>query len=107
MVAEGYGATGVRVEMDDDLEPALRAALASRRPTVLHLIIDRRWVSVDRLDDAAPKPEPEPEPEPEPMVADEASEPGRAPDLAGEAAPEVDAAPGTDAAPEDGAVPET
>jgi hypothetical protein len=53
MVAEGFGAAGVRVETDDEFEPALRAALGSRRPTVLHLVIDRRWVSVDRLDDAA------------------------------------------------------
>ncbi|MFH1475644.1 MAG: thiamine pyrophosphate-dependent enzyme [Chloroflexota bacterium] len=52
MVAEGYGATGVRVETDEAFEPALRAALGSRRPTVLHLVVDRRWVSVDRLDDA-------------------------------------------------------
>ena len=53
-VAEGFGATGVRVATDEDFEPALRAALASRRPTVLHLVVDRRWVSVDRLDDEAP-----------------------------------------------------
>jgi acetolactate synthase-1/2/3 large subunit len=115
MVAEGYGAIGVRVETDEDLEPALRAALASRRPTVLHLVIDRRWVSVDRLDDAEPEQmaEPKPEqmaadaePEPEPMAADEASEPGRAEDLEGEAATDADATPGADAAPEDEAAPE-
>jgi hypothetical protein len=54
MVAEGYGAAGLRVETDEEFEPALRAALASRRPTVLHLVVDRRWVSVDQLDDAPP-----------------------------------------------------
>jgi TPP-dependent trihydroxycyclohexane-1,2-dione (THcHDO) dehydratase len=53
MVAEGYGAVGVRVETDEEFEPALRAALALRRPTVLHLVVDRRWVSVDRLDEVA------------------------------------------------------
>ena len=58
MVAEGYGAIGVRVETDEEFEPALRAALASRRPTVLHLVVDRRWVSVDRLDEAEPSERP-------------------------------------------------
>ena len=57
---------GVRVESDDAFEPALRAALGSRRPTVLHLVVDRRWVSVDRVDDeqgaAVPAPEAEAEP---------------------------------------------
>jgi acetolactate synthase-1/2/3 large subunit len=53
-VAEGFGATGVRVGTDEEIEPALRAALASRRPTIVHLVVDRRWVSVDRLDDAVP-----------------------------------------------------
>lgn len=52
MVAEGHGAAGVHVAADEEFGPALRAALASRRPTVLHLVVDRRWVSVDRLDDA-------------------------------------------------------
>ena len=59
MVAEGYGAIGVRVDTDDALEPALRAALASRRPTLVHLVVDRRWVSVDRLAEAPARPEPE------------------------------------------------
>jgi hypothetical protein len=51
-VAEAFGAAGARVERDEEFEPALRAALASRRPTVLHLAVDRRWVSVDRIEDA-------------------------------------------------------
>ena len=55
-LAEAYGATGVRIESDDEFEPALRAALGSRRPTVLHLVVDRRWVSVDRVDDSIPEP---------------------------------------------------
>jgi acetolactate synthase-1/2/3 large subunit len=47
-VARACGARGVRVETDAAFEPALRQALASDRPTVIHLPIDRRWVSVDR-----------------------------------------------------------
>jgi len=34
-VARGYGAHSVRIERADELEPALRAAVASGRPTVL------------------------------------------------------------------------
>jgi acetolactate synthase-1/2/3 large subunit len=47
-VARACGARGVRVETDAAFEPALRQALASDRPTVIHLPLDRRWVSVDR-----------------------------------------------------------
>ena len=47
-VARGLGARGVRVERDGDLEPALRQALAEERSTVIHLVLDRAWVSVDR-----------------------------------------------------------
>jgi acetolactate synthase-1/2/3 large subunit len=46
-VARGLGADGIRVESDADFEPALATALAAERPTVLHLVLDRRWVSVD------------------------------------------------------------
>jgi acetolactate synthase-1/2/3 large subunit len=46
-IARGLGARGVRVERDGDLEPALRQALAEERSTVVHLIVDRAWVSVD------------------------------------------------------------
>jgi acetolactate synthase-1/2/3 large subunit len=59
-VAEGFGAIGVRIESDDEVEPALRAALVSRRPTVLHLLVDRRWVSVDHLAEAPGGEEPAP-----------------------------------------------
>jgi hypothetical protein len=70
-VAEGFGALGARVDRDEDLEPALRVALSASLPTVLHLVLDRRWASVDRFGDAEPVvllelPEPQPEPEPEP-----------------------------------------
>ena len=46
-IARGLGARGVRVERDGDLEPALRQALAEERSTVVHLVLDRAWVSVD------------------------------------------------------------
>jgi acetolactate synthase-1/2/3 large subunit len=41
------GARGVRVEEDAAFEPALRQALVSDRPTVIHLVVDRRWEGVD------------------------------------------------------------
>ncbi|MFL5680973.1 MAG: thiamine pyrophosphate-dependent enzyme [Chloroflexota bacterium] len=47
-VARACGARGVKVESDDAFEPALRQALASDRATVIHLALDRRWVSVDQ-----------------------------------------------------------
>ncbi len=46
-VARGLGARGVRVERDADVEPAIRQALAEDRSTVIHLTLDRGWVSVD------------------------------------------------------------
>ncbi|MFL5725736.1 MAG: thiamine pyrophosphate-binding protein [Chloroflexota bacterium] len=47
-VARAMGARGIRVENDAALEPALRQALAADRPTVLQLVLDRRWVSPDQ-----------------------------------------------------------
>jgi acetolactate synthase-1/2/3 large subunit len=47
-IAEACGAIGVRVDHDAAFEPALRAALLADRPTVIHLGLDRRWVSVDQ-----------------------------------------------------------
>jgi acetolactate synthase-1/2/3 large subunit len=46
-VGRACGARGVRVESDDAFEPALRQALAGDRPTVIDLVLDRRWISVD------------------------------------------------------------
>jgi acetolactate synthase-1/2/3 large subunit len=46
-VARACGARGVRVDADAAFEQALRQALASDRPTLIHLPVDRRWVSVD------------------------------------------------------------
>ena len=45
--ARAFGARGVRVEDDAAFEPALRQALVSDRPTVIHLVVDRRWEGVD------------------------------------------------------------
>jgi TPP-dependent trihydroxycyclohexane-1,2-dione (THcHDO) dehydratase len=102
-VAEGYGALGARIDQDEAFEPALRAALAAARPTVLHLVVDRCWVSVDRFADDLPAiaavstPEPEPEATPEP-------EPEATPEPEPEATPEPEASsltpePGTPATP--------
>jgi acetolactate synthase-1/2/3 large subunit len=46
--ARACGARGVRVESDAAFEPALRTALAASGPTVIQLVMDRRWASVDR-----------------------------------------------------------
>lgn len=45
--ARALGARGVRVENDAGFEPALRQALVADRPSVLHLVVDRRWEGVD------------------------------------------------------------
>ena len=45
--ARALGARGVRVEDDASFEPALRQALVADRPTVIHLVVDRRWEGVD------------------------------------------------------------
>ena len=47
-ISRALGARGVRVERDADLEPALRQALVEERSTVIHLALDRAWVSVDQ-----------------------------------------------------------
>ena len=47
MLAKGFGARGIRVETTDEVDGALRSALASTTPTVVHLLLDRSWVSVD------------------------------------------------------------
>jgi acetolactate synthase-1/2/3 large subunit len=112
-VGEGYGALGARIERDDEFEPARRAALAAALPTVLHLVVDRRWVSVDRIADAGPAivpvpPEPEPAPEPEAAPGPEATpeleatpEPEPEPAVDADATPEPE--PGSDGPPDVGA----
>jgi acetolactate synthase I/II/III large subunit len=46
-VARALGARGVHVADDQAFEPALRQALVTDRPTLLHLALDRRWEGVD------------------------------------------------------------
>ena len=46
-VGRAMGARGVRVDDDAAFEPAMRQALVSDRPTVIHLVVDRRWEGVD------------------------------------------------------------
>jgi len=45
--ARSMGARGVRVEDDGAFEPALRQALVADKPSLLHLVVDRRWEGVD------------------------------------------------------------
>jgi acetolactate synthase I/II/III large subunit len=45
--ARALGARGVRVDDDQGFEPALRQALVTDHPTLIHLIVDRRWEGVD------------------------------------------------------------
>ena len=47
--ARALGAHGVRVDTDAEFEPALRDALGRSGPSVLHLPLDRRWLSIDRV----------------------------------------------------------
>jgi acetolactate synthase-1/2/3 large subunit len=47
-IARAFGARGVKVDSDAGFEPALRQALATDRPTVIHLALDRAWVSPDQ-----------------------------------------------------------
>lgn len=48
-IARALGARGARVERDAEFEGVLRQALAEDRPTLIHLQLDRRWVSVDEV----------------------------------------------------------
>jgi acetolactate synthase I/II/III large subunit len=47
-IARACGARGARVDTDAGFEPALRQALASDRPTVIQVALDRAWVSPDQ-----------------------------------------------------------
>ena len=48
-IARACGAEGVRVSDDRSFEPALRAAIGSRRPTVIHVDQDPGWITPDRF----------------------------------------------------------
>jgi acetolactate synthase-1/2/3 large subunit len=73
-VARGLGARGVRVDRDAEFEPALRQAIAEERSTVIHLAVDRRWVSVDQ----GPR-DGDPAVDPGPRDGDPAADPGLSP----------------------------
>lgn len=47
-IARACGARGATVETDAAFEPALRQALVSDRPTVIHVKLDRGWISPDQ-----------------------------------------------------------
>jgi acetolactate synthase-1/2/3 large subunit len=79
-IAEACGALGISVKSDEEFEPALRRAMEAGRPAVLHLAMDARWTTPDRLPDEAESPseistvgiaESEPEAPPEPVVDSE------------------------------------
>ncbi|MDQ3937446.1 MAG: thiamine pyrophosphate-binding protein [Chloroflexota bacterium] len=46
-LARACGAQGGRIARDKEFEPALRDALEADRPALIHLELDRRWVSPD------------------------------------------------------------
>lgn len=46
-VARAHGALGFTVAEDAAFEPALREAITSRQPAVIHVAVDRSWRSVD------------------------------------------------------------
>jgi acetolactate synthase I/II/III large subunit len=81
-IAEGFGARGVQVDADEGFETALREALVADGPTVIHLPLDRRWVSID-------------------------DHPGVVPASAPGVGPTADVAPRVVAAPEEGSTPPT
>jgi len=49
-VARACGAQGGRVTRDVELEPALRDALTAKRPALVQLELDPRWITPDRFD---------------------------------------------------------
>jgi acetolactate synthase-1/2/3 large subunit len=56
-VARALGAHGATVERDEDLASAVADALRAGGPSVVHLRVDPRWLSVDRRMDVAAEPE--------------------------------------------------
>lgn len=53
-VANGFGALGLHVSRDDEFPDALRQALDSGRPALIHLDVDPAWLSVDQVPPSAP-----------------------------------------------------
>jgi acetolactate synthase-1/2/3 large subunit len=56
-IAEACGGIGFRVGRDVEFEETLSSALKARRPAVIHLELDRRWLSIDRRTDELAEPE--------------------------------------------------
>ena len=52
-VAAAAGATGISVSSDDEFEPALRRAIETGRPALLHLALDPAWTIPDADRDAS------------------------------------------------------
>jgi acetolactate synthase-1/2/3 large subunit len=50
-IARACGAQGGRVTRDVELVPALRDALSAKRPAVVQLHVDPRWITPDRYDE--------------------------------------------------------
>jgi acetolactate synthase-1/2/3 large subunit len=46
-VARAHGALGFTVPDDAAFEPALREAIGARQTSLLHVMLDRAWISVD------------------------------------------------------------
>jgi acetolactate synthase-1/2/3 large subunit len=46
-VARAHGALGFSVGREEEFEPALREAITSRQASVIHVAVDRAWLSVD------------------------------------------------------------
>jgi TPP-dependent trihydroxycyclohexane-1,2-dione (THcHDO) dehydratase len=51
-IAEACGALGLAVNSDEEFEPALRQAMESGKPALLHLALDPRWTTPDHLPSA-------------------------------------------------------
>jgi thiamine pyrophosphate-dependent acetolactate synthase large subunit-like protein len=47
-VAKACGAGGIRVETDAAFEAALRQALAAEGPTLIHLVVDPSWGTIEQ-----------------------------------------------------------
>ncbi|MGZ6315054.1 MAG: thiamine pyrophosphate-binding protein, partial [Candidatus Limnocylindrales bacterium] len=73
-VAAACGLIGLSVTADDQFEPALRQALDSGRPALLHLALDPAWTTPDF--DPSVRPMPVPVPVPVPELVEEAREDG-------------------------------
>jgi thiamine pyrophosphate-dependent acetolactate synthase large subunit-like protein len=61
--AETYGAYGQRVDLPDEIKPALQRALEANRPSIIEVIVERETdasmgASLDKILEREPLPEP-------------------------------------------------